>query len=95
MRESVTKRIHETRRVEAETIWGNQTRGMLHHFQFMLFPDLMPMATYAMFIYLGYTLDYKTAVGSFAIFEQLKRPLVEAPNMMTDITEFIDGMKRI
>ena len=60
-----------------------------------LAPNLLPAATFSVYIATGHTLDYNVAVAALIIFSLMQEPLIQVPYFVQELVEVISSLKRI
>lgn len=64
-------------------------------FAFQVFPSLLPIITFATHVALGNSIDFTLAITSMAMFDIIRGPICEAPNLVTDVLNNLKAMRKI
>ena len=83
--ENFLQRIYRRRDVDVKALRiGALAVSCIMSFQY-LFPSMLPVATFAMYIGRGNYLEYGVAVAGLVLFNLIKLPLVTAPLFISDM----------
>lgn len=60
-----------------------------------VFPNLIPAATFSVYIITGHTLQYNVTVAALVIFTIMQEPLIQVPFFFSKLVNIIVALKRI
>ena len=93
--ENFLQRIYRRRARELGSLRSMNLLSALGISAMYFFPNLLPTATFSVYVASGDTLRYSTAVASLIIFNLMQEPLLVVPSVVDTFIEVVNSLKRI
>ena len=86
------QQVVKTRERELGHIWGMNVAEHLHGAMWQVLPIVNTLASFGVYSWLGNTLGPKVTFTSLSLFDEIRDPMLELPEVMADV---VNGWKSI